>query len=221
VAGGQGGDGVDGKLAGESRELIEQIFPPLIVRPAHEPHDVAAGVEIEGAGLAHQLHAGFEGKLVSLAAIAGVAAGYKIFPRGGTAARAGNDVVQSQVARRQHGRAVLASVAVTQQDVLARQSAALVGDAAILQQTDHRGHTNGDARGMEEVPVFFFRHGYALEHQNQGPASGANVNGFVGSIQHENGCVQRVSVAVAMHGRRGEQAGGMPAGWSCLGFDPG
>ena len=60
--------------------LIKQILPPLIVRPAHQPHDVAAGMEIEGAGLAHQLHAGFQRKLVALAAIASVAAGYKIFP---------------------------------------------------------------------------------------------------------------------------------------------
>jgi len=59
---------------------------------------VAAGVEIEGARFTHQLHSGFERKLVALAAIAGVAAGHKILPCRGTAARAGSDVIQSQLA---------------------------------------------------------------------------------------------------------------------------
>ena len=62
--------------------LIEEVLPPLIVRASHQAHDVAAGVEVEGAGFAHQLHAGFGGKLVAFAAIAGMAAGDEVFPRG-------------------------------------------------------------------------------------------------------------------------------------------
>jgi hypothetical protein len=64
----------------ECRNLVEQILPPLIIRPSHQSHDVTAGVQIEGMRLSHQLHAGLERQLISLAAIATMAAGYKILP---------------------------------------------------------------------------------------------------------------------------------------------
>ena len=64
--------------------LIEQVFSPLIVRAAHQAHDVAAGVEIEGAGLAHESHIRFVRQLIALAAIARMAAGHKVFPRRGS-----------------------------------------------------------------------------------------------------------------------------------------
>src|SRR5205807_5428268 len=77
---------------------VEQILSPLIVRPAHEPHNVAAGVEVEGARFAHQLHAGFEGELIAFAAIAEMAACHQVFPGGGASARAWNHVVERQLA---------------------------------------------------------------------------------------------------------------------------
>ena len=55
---------------------------------------MATGVEVEGAGFAHQLHAGFERCLVALAAIAGVAAGDEILPGRIASARAGDHVVE-------------------------------------------------------------------------------------------------------------------------------
>jgi len=75
---------------------IEQILPPLVVGSSHQAHDVAAGVEIEGAGLAHKLHSGFIGHLVALAAIAGMAACHQIFPGGSASARTGHDVVERE-----------------------------------------------------------------------------------------------------------------------------
>jgi len=56
--------------------LVEQIFSPLIVGVAHQAHDVAAGVEIEGAGFAGRAHVGFMRELVAFTAVAGMAAGY-------------------------------------------------------------------------------------------------------------------------------------------------
>src|SRR5690242_3997415 len=63
------------------RNLVKQILPPLIIGPSHQAHDVAAGVEVEGAGLTHQLHSRFGNKLISLSAIAEMAAGNEVFPR--------------------------------------------------------------------------------------------------------------------------------------------
>src|SRR5271169_1401106 len=119
-----------------------------------------AGVEVEGARFAHQLHASFEGKLVALAAVAEMATSYKVFPSGRTSARTRNDVIKRQLAGRQYGGAILAGVAVAQQDVLARQSPALVRDAAILEQPDYRGHAHGDASRVQEVSILLFGHGH-------------------------------------------------------------
>ena len=77
-------------------------------------------MQVEGARLAHQLHAGFERKLVALATIAEMAAGDKVLPCGRTSARARDYVVKRQLPGRQDSRAILAGVAVAQQNVLAR-----------------------------------------------------------------------------------------------------
>lgn len=69
------------RFLGPEGPSVEQILPPLIVRPSHQSHDVTAGMEVEGMRFPHQLHAGFEGHLISLAAVAGVASGDEIFPR--------------------------------------------------------------------------------------------------------------------------------------------
>ena len=103
----------------------------------HQAHDVATGVEIEGAGFAGGPHVGFVRKLVAFAAVAGMTAGYEILPGGETSARARNDVVERELAGGQRGAALLAGVAVAQQNVFSRKRARLVRDAAILQQTDH------------------------------------------------------------------------------------
>jgi hypothetical protein len=59
---------------------VEKIFSPLVVASSHQPHDMPAGMQVEGARFAHQLHAGFERELVALAAVAGMATSYKVFP---------------------------------------------------------------------------------------------------------------------------------------------
>ena len=60
--------------------LVEQVLSPLIVGVAHQAHDVAAGVEIEGARFSRRLHIGFVRQLIALTAVAGMAARDKIFP---------------------------------------------------------------------------------------------------------------------------------------------
>src|SRR5580698_7574920 len=116
---------------------IKQILPPLVIRASHEPHDVTAGVEIEGAGLAHQLHAGFAGELIALAAIAGMATSHKVLPSRGASARAWHHVIEREFAGRQHFATKLTGVAITQQNVLARKRTRLVRNSPILQQSNH------------------------------------------------------------------------------------
>ena len=165
---------------------VEQILPPLIVRAAHQPHDMAAGMEIEGARFAHQLHSRFRRRLVALVAIAEMAAGDEIFPRGCASARARDHVVQRQFARRKNSQAILAGIAVANKNVLSRECAALVRDAAVLEQPDHRGQPHGDTRRVKKMSVLFFGHGHALQYKHERAPGRADVNRLIRSVQDEN-----------------------------------
>jgi len=167
----------------------------------HQPHDVAAGVKIEGAGFAHWLHVGFVRKLVAFAAVARMAAGDQVLPGGEAAAGAGNYMVQRKFAGGERGAAILAGVAIAQQNVLTRERPRLMRNAAILQQTDDRGHADGHAGSVQEMSVFLFGHGDALQHQHNRTARGANVDGLVGGVQHQHRLMQRMAVILLMHAR--------------------
>src|ERR1700686_3903767 len=96
---------------------IEQILPPLIIRVPHQAHDVATGVEIEGTRFARRPHVDFVRKLVALAAVAGMTAGDEVLPCGEAAARARDYVVEGKFSGGKRGTAILAGVAVAQQNV--------------------------------------------------------------------------------------------------------
>jgi len=93
-------------------------------------------------------------------------------------------MVEGQVARGQHFGAILAGIAVPQQNVLARQSPRLVGDAPIFEQPDYRGQTNRKTRGMQKVAILFLGDRRTFENQDNGTSGGADIDGLVGGIEH-------------------------------------
>lgn len=190
-----------------STESVEKVLSPLVVGVAHEPHDVAASVKIERARLAGGLHIGFVRKLIALAAIAGMAAGDEILPRGETATRARDHMVEREFARRQRGAAILAGVAIAQENILARQCSGLVRYPAVFKKADHRRHAQREACSVQEMSVLFFGHGNALQHQHNGAPRGANVDRLVGRIQYQHRLVEGMAVAVLVH------AGGEQRSW--------
>jgi hypothetical protein len=190
-----------------SDNLIKQVLPPFVVGAAHQSHDMAAGMEIEGARLAHELHACLGGRLVSFAAIARMAAGDEILPRRRAAARTGYHVIERKFPGRQNFRAVLAGIAVAQKNILSGQRASLVRNAAVLEQPNHGRDAKCQARGVQIVAILFLRHSNALQHEDDGSSSSANVDGLIGSIQDENRRMQGMSVAVMSHDHRWRQVG--------------
>src|SRR5262249_10426578 len=134
-----------------TRELKEEIFSPLIVTLTQQTHQMAAGMQTEGSWLPSQFHAGLLRGPAALVIVAGVATGNEILPRGFAGARARNDVVKRKLAGRKCAMAILAGIAVSHQNVLARQRARLVRNTAIFEQTDYRGHRDGAACGMDGV----------------------------------------------------------------------
>ena len=108
-------------------------------------------------------------------------------------------MIQRQFARGQDFSAILAGIAIAQQDVLPRQRPRLMRNSAVLEQPDYRRHTQSKPRRMQKVAVFLFRHRHALQHQHNRTARSAYVDRFVGSVQHQHRRVQRMGVALLMN----------------------
>ena len=119
-------------------DSVKQILPPLIVRAAHQAHDVATGVKIESTGFTHQFHARFLRKLVAFAAVTWMAASYKILPGGRSTSRARDHVIKREFACREKFPTILASIAIAYQDVLTRECARLMRNAPVFKQADDR-----------------------------------------------------------------------------------
>src|ERR1039458_9218740 len=97
---------------------IEEVLAPAVVAAAQHAHDLAAGVEREGARLAEQNHVvDLAEQAIAFVAVALVAAGDEIFPGGVAAARARDNVVEGELAGGEGFAAGLAGGAVWQQDV--------------------------------------------------------------------------------------------------------
>jgi len=155
-------------------------------------------VEIEGTGFAQELHLRFVRELVALAAVARMTAGDEIFPGGRAPAGARNHVVERKFSGCEHFPAVLAGIAITHQDVLARECARLVRNSAVFEQADDGGHAQRNARGMEKVSVFFFGHSHAFEHQDDCASRSAHVDRLVRRVQDQHRRMKGVAVAVLM-----------------------
>src|SRR4030088_2408262 len=135
-AGNRGEGGTPGTLS-RRLALEVEILPPRRIRTADHSHDVPRSVQRKRPRLALQLHIReLVQHLVSLAPVAVVAARDQVLPRRKAAARTGNDMVQRQLARRQDNAAVLARVSIAQQNVLAAQRTRLMGNPAVLEQTN-------------------------------------------------------------------------------------
>ena len=168
----------------------EQILTPLLFTFAQQSHEMTAGMQAEGLGLAGQFHPGFFRRAATLAVVAGMAAGHQIFPGGFARAGTGNHVVERQFARRHKFGAVLAGIAIPHHDVLARKSAGLVRDAAVFEKPDHARHAQRTARGMDGVRGHFLGRSDAFEHQNQRAAGGADIDRFVARVQYQHGLLK-------------------------------
>lgn len=93
---------------------------------------MTAGMEAEWTWQPEQLHAGLFGRPIPLLVVAAVAARDQILPGCLASARARNDMIQGHFTRGQRFVTVLACIAIAHQNILARERARLVWDAAIF-----------------------------------------------------------------------------------------
>src|ERR1035438_10278826 len=173
-----------------SRRSIKQILPPLRFAVAEHAHEVAAGMQAERPRLPQQLHAGLFRSPAALVIVAGVATGHQVLPCGFAGARPRNHMIQGQLAGSHRAVAILASVPVAHQNILARERPRLPRNPAIFQQADDARQSHRIARGMNRGDRYLFGRGHAFEHQHQGSPRGADVDRFVTGVEHQHWLLQ-------------------------------
>src|SRR5919112_1428336 len=166
--------------------LVEEVLAPRLVRAADEAHDLAVDVQREGARPTYEVHARLLRRAAALLVVATLAARDEIIPRRLAPARAREHVVERQFGRRELPSAVLAGRVVAQQNVLARERAALVRDVYVLDQAYHRRGVHRYPRRVEHVAVVLLHARDALKYHHDGPALGADVHRLVRGVQDEN-----------------------------------
>ncbi len=150
-----------------------------------------AGVQAERPRLPRQLHARFFRRAAPFAVVARMAAGHQVLPGGFARARARHYMVQRQLRRRQRPQTILARVAVAHQNVLAREGARLVRDAAVFEQPDHRRQAHAAPRRMHRVRGFLLRRRrHALQHQHQRAPRRADVDRLIARVQDQHRFLQ-------------------------------
>jgi hypothetical protein len=122
----------------------------------------------------------FLGDAPSLAVVAVLAGGYHVLPVVLAAPIAGEDVVEGEVSR--PASAVLAGVAVTQEDIAAAEPSPRPRPSNYIDQANNRGDLKNEGEATQVAPSVLQHFGLASIHQDEGAASVADVNTAVSVI---------------------------------------
>lgn len=132
----------------------------------------------------------FVRRAVPLAVVARKAGAHQVFPLIDAAAGAGYHMVYREWRRR--CAAVLTSVVIASEHILARQIDLLVGDADVGRQAYHGWKREHGSDGPDSViGAFLDDLGLGQHYQEHGLLCGANAYGFVGLVEYQNAGVQR------------------------------
>lgn len=94
-------------------------------------------------------------------------------------------MVERELRRGQHDSAILAAIAVPQQNVLTGKGARLVRYAAVLEQTNHRRQPHRQPGRVQIVPVLFLSNSHALQHEYERTTGGTDVDRLIRRIQDQ------------------------------------
>jgi hypothetical protein len=100
---------------------------------------------------------------------------------------AGEDVVEGEVTRA--ASAVLAGVAVAQEDVAAAEAPARVRASDYVDEANNRGDLKYEGGAMQVAPSILQHLGFASVDEDEGATSIADVEGLVILIKNEYGCI--------------------------------
>jgi hypothetical protein len=100
---------------------------------------------------------------------------------------AGEDVIKGEVSRL--ASAVLAGVAVAQEDVAAAEASAGSRPSYYVDEADNRGDLKNEGEATQVASAVLQHLGFASAHQDEGSASIADVKRLVVLIENQYGCI--------------------------------
>ena len=178
---------------------------PTVV-PVQREIDLHKRTPFWALGFAHEVHAGFVGRVVGLAGVARDARANDVFPSGRPAAVARDDVVEIEIFPVEDVAAVLAGVFVALKDVVARELHFFLRHPVIHEEQDNLGQPDAEGDGVNGIVVrsvggdiapflkikgakgavrIFSHHlGLALEEEGERAAGSADVYSLPEPVQH-------------------------------------
>jgi hypothetical protein len=145
------------------------------------------GVEGRPGGLADEVHVCFTRGATGLAVVAVLTGGDDVIPVVLAAAIAGEDVVEGEVTRA--ASAVLAGVAVAQEDIAAAEASAGPRSSDYVDETDNGGDLKNEGGATQVAPPVLQHLGFASVHQDEGATRITDVERFVILIKNQYGCI--------------------------------
>ena len=157
-------------------------------------------------GFAHEVHAGFVGRVVGLTGVARDARAHDVFPSGRATTITRDDVVEIEIFPVENLAAVLAGIFVALKNVVARELHFLLGHPVIHEEQDDLGQPDAEGDGVNGIVVrgiggdiapflkikgaeravgIFSHHlGLALEEEGECAAGSADVHRLPEPVQH-------------------------------------
>jgi hypothetical protein len=189
---------------------IEKMLPTVVIGVPKV--DLNERTPFRAFGFADQVHAGLERGPVCLAGITLDAGANDIFPGGGAAAIARDNVVQIEVFSVENFAAILAGVLVPLENVMAGEFHFLLGHAVEEREHNDARHTNFEGDGVNALGMGLFLRKIvpfleiislegtvwsveddlrmALKEQSKGPTSGADIHRLPQTVKNQNLLVQ-------------------------------
>jgi len=168
-------------LSYAGRISVVQILPPLLFADSCLAHESARRMNRHAAWLTEQFHSSFHRRPVSFAHIAVTAGSNQVFPRTQSASSARNHVLEFQFAAQEPLAAILANVAVTDEDVLSRQGLDPSRQTPILAQANDARQLQSD---MHKSLVCLLDNSDAFDQQYEGATCPSDIHGLVARIKH-------------------------------------
>ena len=185
---------------------VEEVFPTVVLVEAEI--DLDEGAPFGALGLADEMEAGFLGRVVGLAGVTGNAGADDIFPGGGAAAVARDDVVEVQIFPVEDVAAVLAGVVIALEDVVAGELDFLLRETIKDHEQDDAGDADFERDGADAFGVGLLGGeilplaeaiglkgtvlgvendmGVTFKEQGEGPTGGADVDRLPQAVEHQH-----------------------------------
>jgi hypothetical protein len=161
---------------------IEKILPPGFICAAEVADDLAIHMKVVGLRPLEESHSRLLRRAIPFSVVAGAATGDQVIPCRITAARTWDNVVERQVLWRKDVTAVLASVVISQQNVLARKALALEWNVYVFEEPNNRRGRHRESSRVQPLRGTLFSVSDTLQYEHHCPPRRAYIDRLKRSV---------------------------------------